>query len=579
MTHGTRRLLSGIAASPGWALGPAFVYRPVKDGSRRECPPESGLSRVSTQVERFKDAVETQTRELASLKDRAEAVAGADEAGVFEAHCLMLKDPELEKRVVERIRDGLTAEDAVRAAVEHFAAGLEALKDPYLAQRAADVRDVGNRLLLTLEGRHASDLTKAPEGSIIVARDLAPSETIQLEPGRTAAIATSRGGPTAHTAIFARAMGLPAVVGIGPELDEIRDGDLVLVHGDTGEVIIHPTPADIDKAKDVSRREGLRPSAPPGEARTRDGLRVEVSANIGHPHEADLALREGADGVGLFRSEFLYLEGTRAPDENEQLAVYSHVLKTFQDRPVIVRTLDIGGDKPVSYLPLQKEDNPFMGWRGIRVCLEHRDLFETQLRALLRASVHGKLRVMLPMVTDLSELLEAKESLRRAKETLRARGQPFDESLSLGIMVETPAAVLLAHHLAREAAFFSLGTNDLAQYTLAVDRTNERVSPLYRAEHPAVLRLVAATVEAARAEGRWVGICGELAGDLDMVPILVGLGLDELSVAPSLIAPVKNRVATLNAGECQELAVQALKCSSPEEVRHLVRLAAPKPPS
>jgi len=574
MTDGKRRILSGIAASPGWAVGPAFVFRPIEGASPRERPPRTGPSDVSTQIKRFKDAVEIQAREVASLKNRAEAVAGTDEAGVFEAHLLMLKDPELEKSVIDGIKKRQTAEDAVTTAVERFAASLEALSDPYLAQRAADVRDVGKRLLLTLEGRHASDLTKVPAGSVIVARGLAPSETVQLEPGRTVGIATSTGGPAAHTAIFARAMGLPAVVGIGCELDEILDGNPVLVDGDTGEVIIHPTRADIDKAMNASRRAKLRHSGPPGETRTRDGLRVEVSANIGHPREADFALEEGADGIGLFRSEFLYLARTQAPNEDEQLAAYTHVLKTFRDRPVIIRTLDIGGDKPIPYLPLRNEGNPFLGWRGIRICLKRQDLFETQLRALLRASVHGNLRVMLPMIIGLSELLEAKESLRRAKETLRARGQPFDESLNLGIMVETPAAALLARHLAREAAFFSLGTNDLAQYTLAVDRANERVSPLYRAEHPAVLRLVAATVEAARSEGRWVGICGELAGDLDMIPILMGLGLDELSVAPPFIAAVRNRVAALDAGECQELAAQALECSSPEEVRRLARSVA-----
>lgn len=603
-----RRRLAGLGASPGWAAGPAFVYGPREKGTsaRRvsnscgsaaptippagQSPDSEGPSsrpRVEDELRRWQSAVETEAERTRRLKERALQVAGPEEAAVFQAHLLILKDPELERLVVARVKDGQVLEAAVSEAVASFAGLLEALPDPYLAQRAADVRDVGRRLGETLGGgapsgpapsaptQPAFGLGNIPLGSIIVAHDLAPSETVQLDPEAVAGIVTASGGPTSHTAIFARAMGLPALVAVGPGLADVTTGTPLLLDADAGQLTINPQPEEIQALKQRAGTSAALPEGPApdesGQTRTRDGWRVKVFANIGHPKEASSARERGAEGIGLFRSEFLYLKGNVAPDEEEQYRAYSQVLETFAGLPVVVRTLDLGGDKPVPYLPFTGESNPFLGWRGLRVCLDSDELFQTQLRALLRASVHGRLRVMFPMVTDLGEVRRALKELKGAEAALAAEGRAFDPQLSVGIMVETPAAALLAPSLAAETAFFSLGTNDLTQYTLAVDRTNERVARLHRPEHPAVLRLIAMTVEAARAAGRWVGVCGEMASDLDLVPILVGLGLEELSVSAPFVPTVRDRLRNLDSTACEDLARQALACVTADEVRKLAR--------
>jgi phosphotransferase system enzyme I (PtsI) len=511
------------------------------------------------------------SEETLRLREKTLTAAGEDEAAVFDAHLLILKDPEFLAQTTSRVRSGLSVEQGVAEVAEQFAAQLEALQDDYLAQRAIDIRDVAVRLVRALEGGSALELPSIPQGSIVIADELAPSDTVSMDPDVVAGIATSRGGPASHTVIFARAMQLPAVVGVGPELSQVKNGEVLVLNGQTGELVIRPTEEDVARARRPvgSARKNAGPSSK-DEVHTRDGRRIEVGANIGHPREARAALDEGAEGIGLLRSEFLYLGRATVPDEEEQYEAYRSVAKVFGSRPVIIRTLDLGGDKPVSYLPFPAEANPFLGWRGLRICLDERELFLSQLRAILRASAHGRVRLMFPMITGLDEIQVALGLLEEAKRSLRARNQSFDSELEVGIMVETPAAALLAGQLASEVDFFSLGTNDLTQYALAVDRTNERIAWLYRPEHPAVLRLMSITATAAKEAGRWVGICGEMAGDLPLVPLLIGLGLRELSVSVSRLAEVRHAVGRLEAEACRRLAEEALACASPDGVRRLL---------
>jgi phosphotransferase system enzyme I (PtsI) len=558
--------------------------RADEDTSARE--PEARPN-PEAEFRRLSEAIEETADEIGRLKERALAVVGQAEAAVFDAHLLILRDPELERRVRERLAQGERAEEAVRASCDEFARELEALADEYLSQRAADVRDVGQHLLRVLGGAAGAvedlSLESVPPGSVLVAVDLAPSDTVRLDPEAVAAIATARGGPTSHTAIFARAMGIPAVVGTGPELlASAQTGETVLVDGDEGLVIVRPKEEEVASARAPARgapapqrapvagAPDRSPAGPATETRTRDGWRVKVEANIGHAREAEAAIAAGAEGVGLMRSEFLFLGRTSPPSEEEQYEAYRAVAESFGDRPVIIRTLDVGGDKALPYLEFGSEANPFLGWRGLRVCLDREDLFRTHLRAILRASAHGNVSLMFPMVAGVEEVRAAIALVDKVKADLRTSGTGSGTDVRIGVMVETPAAALLADHLVREVDFLSLGTNDLTQYTLAVDRTNERVTRLYRESSPALIKLIAATVAAARRAGRRVGVCGEMAGDLSFVPLLVGLGVDELSVSVPRIQAVKRRIAGLDRDACAALAERCLECATPDEVDELL---------
>ncbi len=588
-----RLVFRGRSASPGRAAGPAFMYlQPTADASgaaEEDTSAREPDARPGPEAEfrRLSEAIEEAADEISRLKERALAVVGEAEGAVFDAHLLILRDPELERRVRERLAQGERAEEAVRASCDEFARELEALADEYLSQRAADVRDVERHLLRVLRGAAGVvedlSLENLPPGSVLVAVDLAPSDTVRLDPEAVAAIATARGGPTSHTAIFARAMGIPAVVGAGPELlAGAQTGETVLVDGEEGLVIVRPKEDEVASARAPARTTPAPQRTPVGgtpdrslagsatESRTRDGWRVEVAANIGHPKEAEAAIAAGAEGVGLMRSEFLFLGRTSPPSEEEQYEAYRAVAESFGDRPVIIRTLDVGGDKALPYLEFGPEANPFLGWRGLRVCLDREELFRTHLRAILRASAHGNVSLMFPMVAGVEEVRGAIAQVDKAKADLQASGPGSSPDVRIGVMVETPAAALLAEHLVREVDFLSLGTNDLTQYTLAVDRTNERVARLYRESSPALIKLIATTVAAARQAGRRVGVCGEMAGDLSFVPLLVGLGVDELSVSVPRIEAVRQRIAGLNRDACVALAERCLECATCDEVDELL---------
>lgn len=565
--------LRGLPASPGIALGPAWWFRravPILGQARGE-----GLE---AERARLRAAQDRAAAELAALLEAQRGRLSAEELAIFEAQALMLRDPELMAAVEAELAAGASAEVAWSRAVEAFAAQLAALPDPYFQARAADVRDIGNQVLRHLVG--ASEEPSMPEHPVVVvADDLLPSETVRLDPQRVLAFVTEGGGPTAHAAILARRLGVPAVVAVGGALRAVRDGALLLVDGEEGWVEVEPEPEAVRQAQvrqAVWRRERAQAEAAAHEpARTRDGVQIEVAANVGSLADAQAAFEKGADGIGLLRTEFLYLERAAAPTEEEEVAVYRALLEAMGGRPVVARTLDVGGDKPLPYLPMPPEANPFLGVRGVRLSRRHPELLRQQLRALLRAGAGFPLRVMFPMVSTVEEIRWLRECFEAVRSDLAAEGHPLPQDLQMGMMVEVPAAALLAEHFLPWVDFFSIGTNDLAQYTLAADRTNPAVAGMADGLHPAVLRLIRHVTDAAEGTGKWVGVCGELAGDLQAVPVLIGLGVRELSVNPVQVPAVKAAVRRWSLSEARALAEAALRQGSAEEVRQLVRSAQP----
>lgn len=559
----SERVLRGVAAAAGAVVGPAFVYR--------EGQPEVAAQPAGTPDEeraRYEAARSRAEAELNQLAERADEQARE----ILTAHQLMLQDPELQNLVEEGIQAGQPAEAAVRAAVEQFAGMLEALDDEYLRERAADVRDVGRRLVAALTGRTVGIVLRQP--AVVVARDLAPTDTIGIDRDLLLGIVTEQGGPTSHTSILARSWGIPAVVAAAGVLDAAADGMTVALDGDTGEVVLDPGAetrsryeAAMARAREQAERDRAEASLP---AETPDGVRVELAANAGSPAEVAFAMEKGAEGVGLLRSEFLFMGRESAPTEEEQYQAYAEALQNANGQRVIIRTLDIGGDKDVPYLGLPKEENPFLGVRALRLCFRRPELFRTQLRALLRASVHGRLAIMFPMVNGLADLRRAREALAEARRSLEAEGHRVADQYEVGIMVEIPSAALLADHLAPEVDFFSIGTNDLVQYTLAVDRGNPELAEMYQPYHPAVLRLIDRVVQAAHAAGKWVGVCGEMGGLPEGALLLLGLGVDELSMAPALLPRIRRLVRSTPAAEARALAQQCLTAGTPEEVLALV---------
>lgn len=569
------KTLSGIAASRGIAIGPAYQFRQVELQVPRHTVEDPAVEWV-----RFQTALAAALDQLEVVGARAEAESGAEDAAIFQAQALMLEDPELQASVRSTIEgQGLNAEAALHDAAKTYAQMLENLDNEYLSARAADVRDVADRVLRILLGAAGSPTVGLTHPSIILAPDLTPSDTVMLDKSLVQGFCTAGGGATSHTAILARGLGLPAVVGVGQDILSIADDTALVLDGAEGRLHVEPDERTVSiyrehqtAAADLLARVQARANEP---AITRDGHRVEVVANIGSVASAQAALEAGAEGVGLLRTEFLYLERTRLPDEEEQVQAYQSILDTFGDRPVVLRTLDIGGDKPLPYLDLPEETNPFLGLRAIRLSLAYPELFRTQLRAVLRAGTSGNLKLMFPMVATLAEVRAARVMLDACRAELLAEGQPTVQQMELGIMIEVPAAALMADHLAQEVDFFSIGTNDLGQYALAADRTNPQVAPLATGFQPAVLRLVRDVIEAAHRQGRWVGLCGELAGEPLALPILLGLGLDEFSMSPPAIPLAKEIIRTLTLAEARELAREALAAEDPESVQALVREKVP----
>lgn len=563
--------IKGIPASPGIAIGP--VYRLLQHELKVE---RTRIEDIPNELERLDDALQEAKVQIGILQQKAESEASAQEAAIFEAHAMFLDDPaiiDVTRGLIET--EGVNAESALIEAIEKMAVQLEAMQDEYFSARAADVRDVGNRVVRILLGIEETDLSTLQKPSIILARDLTPSDTVRLDKELVLGFCTAEGGPTSHTAILAKALCLPAVVGATPAVLNAAPDAIMILNGGTGEVVINPDEEqlqDHEQAREEYERQAeldlLDAEAP---ALTTDGLQVEIVANVGSPEDSRVALERGAEGIGLLRTEFLYLERSSSPNEEEQLEAYNAILDVMQDRPVVVRTLDVGGDKELPYLDLGKEANPFLGWRAIRMCLDEPDFFKIQLRALLRASPGHDLRIMFPMIATLDEMRRAKILLEEARSEVIQKDQPVADEVQVGIMVEIPSVAALADLFAREVDFFSIGTNDLTQYTMAAERTNERVAHLGDAAHPAVLRQIRTVIEAAHAEGIWVGLCGELAGDPDAIPLLLGMGLDEFSMSPISIPSVKQVIRSWSVKDARRLVEPALNLDSASAVRAFVR--------
>ena len=537
--------LTGVGASDGVAVGPAFV-----PPSGRTEPERARIDRgeVEAELRRFRDAVEVVAGEISRTGDRLRDSGNEDEAGIFEFHAEMAEDPELASAVEERVRNLESPEAAVLAAGEKYAAEFAAMDDEYLASRADDVRDVTGQISAQLMGHAASGFEALQEPSVILAHNLAPSDTARIEKGMALAFVTAEGSRTSHVSIMARSMGIPAVVGVGDALEEALDARTVAVDGTEGSAIIDPDRETVagfeQRSEELAEERVALDEYRYIEARTTDGRRIEVAANLGSASEAEDALGWGAEGVGLFRTEFLFMERDDLPTEDEQYEAYAAVARAFGEKPVIIRTLDVGGDKDLPGVDQIHEDNPFLGWRGIRMSLDTPDLFEPQLRAILRAAACGNVKVMFPMVADVGELRTAKKMLKEARVELEGEGTEVGE-VETGVMIETPAAAVCAAELAAESAFFSVGTNDLVQYTLAADRGNERLRRLQSADHPAVLALIRQTCEAAEKANIPVGVCGEAAGEPALIPKLISLGVTELSMGAPSIPRAKKIVSEL----------------------------------
>ncbi|MGD8585559.1 MAG: phosphoenolpyruvate--protein phosphotransferase [Chloroflexota bacterium] len=562
--------LLGIAASPGIAIGPAFQYRP-----RLPEVQTYQAGNPDEEWQRLQVALNEAMADINQLHQSAVDQVGPDEAAIFEAHLLFLQDPALLDQAEAIIHDEkINAEAAWLRVIERTAADYRAMDDAYMQARAADLMDAGQRVLGHLMGLERPAL-EFSEPVIILAADLTPSDTAQLNPDLVLGLCTELGGPTSHSAILARALGIPAIVGLGPALGSVPDGQLLAMNGKEGRLWPQPEAEQLAELEEGRRQWLLErqrsKDAGRGPAITKDDHRVEIGANIGGPHDTAVALDYGAEGVGLFRTEFLFLDRQTAPSEEEQVAAYDKVAQAMGDRPVIIRTLDVGGDKPLPYIDLGQEENPFLGWRGIRFCLDTPSLFKTQLRAVLRASHGHNLKLMFPMIGSVAEVRAARALLAEARTELQAGDQPFDDQMEVGIMVEVPSAVAIADQLAREVDFFSIGTNDLTQYVMAVDRGNTRVAELASAFQPAVLRMVQQTVQAAHAAGIWVGMCGELAGNALAAPLLVGLGLDELSMSAPSIPAVKAAIRALSLDKARQTAQAALDCTTADQVTQLLQ--------
>ena len=510
---------------------------------------------------------------VAAAEGELEKLAAANE--IFAAHLELAADPMLMENVAEKIAEGMTAADAVHAASGELAALFAQIDDEYLRARADDVRDVCRRILRQLVPSEADPFAAIPDGSILAADELAPSDTARIDFSCVRGVVTRRGSATSHLAILARNRNLPAVVGLGDDFDRLDDGTIVVLDGPAGELLIAPdehTAAEYRRRMEEAEARSAAADAYASQpVMTRDGRALAVLANAGSVDEVERAIRSGADGIGLFRSEFLYMQRQDGfPDEQVQTAAYARAAELCGGRPLVIRTLDIGGDKSLPYYRFPEEENPFLGWRAIRVSLALRDMFRTQLRAILRASARGGVRVMFPMIVSLAELRDALALLEECKEELRRQEVPFDDRIPVGVMIETPAAVFMADELAAEVDFFSIGTNDLTQYVLAVDRGNRRIAAMYDTLHPAVVRAMRLTVDAAHRHGCEVGICGEFAGCAAHAELLVGLGFDELSVAPPSVPAVKERIRGLETPQAELTARRAVEAATASEVHELI---------
>ena len=570
--------LQGIAASDGIAI--AKVYTLTE--------PDLTVTKVTVEdsekeVSRLDDALAASIKDVELIKETALKNLGEEEAQVFDAHLMVLSDPELIGQVKDSITSNkVNAESALKEVTDMFISIFAGMEDnPYMQERAADIRDVSKRVLAHLLGVKIPSPATIKDEVIIVAADLTPSDTAQLNRQYVKAFVTDIGGRTSHSAIMARSLEIPAIVGTKEVTSIAKDGDIIIVDGLSGDVFLNPSEEVVAeyraKAEAFALQQAEWEKLKDSKTYTKDGHQVELAANIGTPKDLEGVVNNGAEGVGLYRTEFLYMDSHEMPTEEDQFEAYKAVLEGMNGKPVVVRTMDIGGDKELPYLPLPHEMNPFLGYRAIRISLNEPEMFRTQLRALLRASVYGKLRIMFPMIATLNDFRGAKALLEEEKAKLIAEGVAVSDDIQVGIMIEIPAAAVLAHQFAKEVDFFSIGTNDLIQYTMAADRMNERVSYLYQPYNPSILTLIKHVIDSAHKEGKWAGMCGEMAGDQTAVPLLVGLGLDEFSMSASSVLKTRSLISKLTLSDMQALAAKAINvCATVEEVEALVAEAVSK---
>ncbi len=565
--------LNGIAASPGIVIGKAFLLDSEDISISQRAIKES---QIPKEITRLQDALTMTRAEIMGIRDKISHEIGQEHGDIFNAHLMVLEDRVIIEEVMERIKkEKFSAEYIFSQVLKKYIQSFLKIDDEYLRERVSDISDVGRRVIRHLVGEKRTSLADLKDRVIVVAYDLSPSDTAMMNRKNVIGFATDIGGRTSHTAIMAKSLEIPAVVGLEKATHTIRSGDTIILDGMTGTVVLNPTPAELARYRQQQSRfqdfnRGLKrfkdlPCV------TRDGRHVELAANIELPTETDSVLSHGADGIGLYRSEFLYMNRVGLPTEEEQYLAYKTVVNAMAPKPVIVRTFDLGGDKFLSHLEMPHEMNPFLGWRAIRFCLASPDIFKVQLRAILRASAHGKLRLMYPMISGVGELRQANKLLEEAKNELRAKKMPYDTEMEVGAMIEIPSAALTCDILAEEVDFFSIGTNDLIQYALAVDRINEKIAYLYEPAHPAVLRLLKSIIETGHAKKIWVGICGEMSGDPLLTPVLLGMGIDEISTSPVMVPEIKKIIRSMNYKDAQEIAKQVLTYNTGNEVLQFLK--------
>ena len=564
-------MYKGTGASPGIALGKALVLEHSEINIERRT-----IENVEAEVEKLQAAIEKSRLELEQVKERAKVELGEHEAEIFEAHLLVLADPELVDQTIAKIRDEkVNAEFALNEIKDMFVSIFESMDNEYMRERAADIKDVTNRVLRHILGIKVVDLSALSEEVILIAHDLTPSDTATMNKKMVLGFLTDIGGRTSHTAIMARTLEIAAIVGLNDMTQKVNDGDFIVFNGGTGEVIVNPSEETIVeyrtlKARYDEEKEALKQLIGKSSI-TLDGRHVELAGNIGSPNDVEGLIKNDAEGVGLYRTEFLYMDKEDGfPTEEEQYEAYKDVLEGMNGKPIVIRTLDIGGDKELPYFKMDEEMNPFLGYRAIRLCLDRTDIFKTQLRALYRASVHGKLRIMFPMISSLEELLAAKEVIKEVLEQMDSEGIEYSKDVEVGMMIEIPAAAVISDILAKHVDFFSIGTNDLIQYTCAVDRMNQKISHLYNQFNPAVLRLIKMVIDNAHKEGKWVGMCGESAGDQRMIPILLGMGLDEFSMSPISILPARKLINSLKYEEMKNIANEVVNMGTADEIKNYI---------
>ena len=559
-------LFNGIGASPGIVIGKALVLEESQIVTEKK-----SVDDFENEIKKLNDAVDLSKSELERVKERVEHEVGQEEAQIFAAHILVLEDPEFVGEAENKIRsEHINAEYALNEVKDMFVSIFESMDNDYMKERAADIKDVTNRVLRHILGMKVVDLSSIDEEVVLLAHDLTPSDTASMNKSMVKGFLTDIGGRTSHTAIMSRTLEIPAIVGLNNITSKVKDGDCVVFDGDRGQVYINPQQYILDEYKEKKKLfeedKKLLSMLRGQESKTIDGKRVELAGNIGTPDDIGGLLKNDAEGVGLYRTEFLYMNSDEFPSEDIQYEAYKKVLEGMEGKPVVIRTLDIGGDKKLSYFDMEEEMNPFLGYRAIRLCLDRTIIFKTQLRALYRASVHGRLRIMFPMISSLEELLAAKAICQEVKEDLKNESIDYSDDVEIGMMIEIPSAALISDILAKHVDFFSIGTNDLIQYTCAVDRMNQKISYLYSQFNPAVLRLIKLVIENAHKEGKWVGMCGEAAGDQKMIPILLGFGLDEFSMSPISILRARRLINSVTLENMRKLSDEVLNLTTSKDI-------------